>query len=218
MKTTQLEEKLQYYHELLVQMLNEVEGALFLAVDAIRKRDTVLANQIIAHDKAINTLRDTAEHEGIMLLITERPYAHFLRQTISDLKIAGEIERMGDYASHLAKVGSALPHSKEVDFIVSQICEMALCGAKMARSVADALDSQTSDLARTVAKMDDTIDSKRDMINKLLFDYQSTTDEERVALYQCFYLTKEMERLGDHATNICEWMVFTIESIRPKLN
>ncbi|WP_320130192.1 phosphate signaling complex protein PhoU [uncultured Sphaerochaeta sp.] len=218
MKTTQLEEKLHYYHELLVQMLNEVEGAIFLAVEATRKRDGALANQIIAHDQAINTLRDNAEHDGIMLLVTERPYAHFLRQTISDLKIAGEIERMGDYASHLAKVGSSLPHSKEVDFIVSLICEMALSGAKMARSVADAMDSQTSDPVKLVAKMDDTIDAKRDMINKLLFDYQSTSDEERVALYKCFYLTKEMERLGDHATNICEWMVFTIDSIRPKLN
>jgi phosphate transport system protein len=218
MKTTQLEEKLRSYHELLVRMLNEVEEALALAVEATRKRDVALAERIVQHDKAINGLRDKAEHDGIMLLVTERPYAHFLRQTISDLKMAGEIERMGDYAAHLAKVGSSLAHSKEVDSIVVQICEMGLVGAEMVRSVADALDSPNADLARIVAKMDDRIDSKRDTVNRLLFDHQAISDEERVALYHCFYLAKELERLGDHVTNVCEWMVFTVESIKPKLN
>ncbi|MGE4584145.1 MAG: phosphate signaling complex protein PhoU [Sphaerochaeta sp.] len=215
---SRLEEKLDLYKDLLIRMLKEVEQALLLSIQAVENRDQELAANIVQHDISINRLRDMAEHDGVMILVTEAPYAHYLRQAVAGLKITGEIERMGDYASHLAHVGASLIHTKEVDTIITLVCEMASSAVQMIKMVQKTLDEGQSDPARVVAKMDDDIDAKRYLINDLLGRTPASDESERRAFYACYYLTKEMERLGDHITNICEWMVYTVEGVRPKLN
>jgi len=198
-------------------MVNRVEDAILQAQHAFRNHDIELARKVVANDWFIDQLQDTVENDGVRLLISEAPYGHYMRHIIAGIKIVSSLERMGDHAAHLAKMATAKEDMMYVDFI-ERISEMALLGATMTRKVVEAFIDVKSQKAIEVASMDDQMDSMRDSINADLFKMEPAGSKDMERLFNLFYLTKEMERLGDHVTTICRWIVYMEKGERPKLN
>jgi phosphate transport system protein len=102
--------------------------------------------------------------------------------------------------------------------IVERISEMALLGATMTRKAVEAFIDVKAEKAIEVAAMDDQMDAARDALNADLFSLKPTCEKEMERILNLFYLTKEMERLGDHVTTICRWIVYMDKGQRPRLN
>ncbi len=101
---------------------------------------------------------------------------------------------------------------------VERISEMALLGATMTRKVVEAFIDVKAEKAIEVALLDDKMDAERDALNADLFALRPETEAEMERILTLFYLTKEMERYGDHVTTICRWIVYMDKGQRPKLN
>lgn len=216
-KASNLDDKMRFYQEMLIQMVNRVEEAIYQAQHAFRNHDIDLARKVMANDWFIDQLQDMVENDGVRLLISEAPYGHYMRHIIAGMKIVSSLERMGDHASHLAKMATAQEYEMCIPF-VERIGEMALLGATMTRKAVEAFMDVKAEKAIEVAAMDDKMDAMRDAINADLFVMQPTSSGEMERILNLFYLTKEMERLGDHVTTICRWIVYMDKGQRPRLN
>ncbi len=212
-----LDEKMRFFQDMLIQMVSRVEEAIYQAQHAFRNHDVELAKRVMANDYFIDQLQEMIENDGVRLLISEAPYGHYMRHIIAGIKIVSSLERMGDHAAHLARMAVSEELEKCVPF-VEQIAEMALLGASMTRSAVEAFMDVKAEKAIEVAAMDDRMDDARARINAQLFAVQATSPRETERLFNLFYLAKEMERLGDHVTTICRWIVYMDKGQRPKLN
>lgn len=217
-KQYQLDDKMAFFNELLIQMVNRVEGAIYQAIHAFKEHDQELAKKVISDDYFINQLRDMIESDGVRLLISEAPYAQYMRNVIAGIKIVTSLERMGDHAAHLARLALLPVGQLDDKKIVDEISVMALIGARMTRSTVEALVANDQEKARAVASIDDEMDAKRKEVNNLIYSIEAKSREDREKLYDYFYVAKEMERLGDHVTTICSWIVYTAAGVKPKLN
>jgi phosphate transport system protein len=212
-----LDEKMRFFQDMLIQMVSRVEEAIYQAQHAFRNHDVELAKRVMANDYFIDQLQEMIENDGVRLLISEAPYGHYMRHIIAGIKIVSSLERMGDHAAHLARMAVSEELEKCVPF-VEQIAEMALLGASMTRSAVEAFMDVKAEKAIEVAAMDDRMDDARARINAQLFAVQANSPRETERLFNLFYLAKEMERLGDHVTTICRWIVYMDKGQRPKLN
>lgn len=217
-KKYQLDDKMQFFHELLVQMVNRVEESIYQAIHAFKNHDEALAEKVVTEDYFIDQMRDLIESDGVRLLISEAPYGHYMRHVIAGLKIVTSLERMGDHAAHLARLAVQTAEGATTRKIIDAIADMALADAKMTRSAVDALIANDAEAARKVAAMDDDIDERRRQINEMIFAEVPKDAKQREDLYNYFYITKEMERMGDHVTTICSWIVYMAAGEKPDLN
>ncbi len=214
----QLDDKLRFFHELLVQMVNRVEEGLHMAIHAFRDKDADVAREVIANETIIEQMGDLIESDGVRLLISEAPYGSSMRQVIAGLKIVTSLQRMGDHAAHLAKIAMTRNDQSDYAQIIEGISDMALADAQMMRQAIEALVDANPTLAKEAASRDDDIDRRRSELNAMIFAQEPTTAQQREELYNCFYLVKELERLGDHVTTVCTWVVYMNEGVKPKLN
>jgi phosphate transport system protein len=214
---SKLDEKMQFFQEMLIQMVNRVEEAIYQAQYAFRNHDVELAKKVITNDWFIDQLQEMVENDGVRLLVSETPYGHYMRHIIAGIKIVSSLERMGDHASHMAKMASSEEEAMFIPF-VERISEMALLGATMTRKVVEAFIDVKAEKAIEVALLDDKMDAERDALNADLFALRPETEAEMERILNLFYLTKEMERYGDHVTTICRWIVYMDKGPRPKLN
>ena len=217
-KESLLDEKMRFFQEMLVQMVNRVEDAIYQSQHAFRNHDVELAKRVMAADYFIDQMQEMIENDGVRLLVSEAPYGHYMRHIIAGIKIVGSLERMADHAAHLARFAATT--SDEITYlpIVEKISAMALLGATMTRKAVEALIDVKSDKAFDVAAMEDTMDDMRMAVNDELFSLTPSSPAEMERLFNLFYLAKEMERLGDHVTTICRWIVYMDKGERPKLN
>ena len=221
-KTIQIDEKLNFFNELLLQMVTRVEEALLKATVAFRDHDVEMAKKVIADDYFIDQMREMIENDAVRLLISEAPYAHYMRVVIAGLKMVTSLERMGDHAAHLAKVASKLGTAQNDEIlIVDKIVEMANADAAMFREATVALSKTDAVAAKEIAKKDNIIDNYRKEINTMIYEANSNLKSSKNydnELFELFYLVKELERLGDHVTTICKWIVYMKEGEKPELN
>lgn len=214
---SKLDEKMQFFQEMLIQMVNRVEEAIYQAQYSFRNHDVELAKKVIANDWFIDQLQEMVENDAVRLLVSETPYGHYMRHIIAGIKIVSSLERMGDHAANMAKMASSEEEAMFIPF-VERISEMALLGATMTRKVVEAFIDVKAEKAIEVASLDDKMDAERDALNADLFALRPETEAEMERILNLFYLTKEMERYGDHVTTICRWIVYMDKGQRPKLN
>lgn len=212
-----LDEKMRFYQEMLIQMVNRVEEAIYQAQHAFRNHDIALAKKVMADDWFIDQLQEMVENDGVRLLVSEAPYGHYMRHIVAGLKIVSNLERMGDHAAHMAKMAREEENEALIPF-VERISEMALLGATMTRKAVEAFIDVKAEKAMEVAALDDQMDRARDALNADLFKLKPANAAEMERILNLFYLTKEMERFGDHVTTICRWIVYMERGQRPRLN
>ncbi|NCD05982.1 MAG: phosphate signaling complex protein PhoU [Spirochaetia bacterium] len=216
----QIDEKIMFYRELLLQMVTRVEQAILKATIAMENKDIKLAESVINEDFFINQLRDMIESDAVRLLISEAPYGHYMRQVIAGLKIATSLERMGDHATHLAKMVSHenFCNDEREQPIIKGIIEMSNIVANMFREAINALINIDAKQAKDVAKMDDEIDKRREDLKKQILEAGPFENIQlRQNMHNYYYLVIELERVGDHITTICSWVVYMDEGVKPHL-
>lgn len=215
-KAIQLDEKLDFFNGLLLQMVSRVEESILKATVAFRDQDTNLAEKVVAEDYFIDQLRDMIENDSVRLLISEAPYGHYMRYVVAGLKMVTSLERMGDHAAHLAGIASHIDKENKTEKqVVDKIVAMANADARMFRKAIEALMEKDGVAAVEVSYMDSEIDEFRFEINNLIF---SQGDARNPNMYEYFYIVKELERIGDHITTICSWIVYMTEGKKPKLD
>ncbi|MCL2764696.1 MAG: phosphate signaling complex protein PhoU [Treponema sp.] len=205
-------------HDIL-EMATRVEENLGKALAALKTRNSDLANEVRVNDTQIDLLQVKIENDAAILIATQQPVARDLRELVTIFKLTTSIERIGDHAVHLARAAKKLAKSEDASFRVQENLEkMAETGQKMLRAAASAFMEQDVNAARTAAAMDDKIDTEhKELTEKILKVMKKNPDKVKNAV-QILLTSNQLERLGDHITNICEAIIYMIEGKHEELN
>ena len=191
----------------LIAMGAKCENAIACAVKALMQGDMPLAKNAIQVDREIDRMEREIESMCLKLLLQQQPVARDLRLISAVLKMITDIERIGDQASDIAEIVTylkdGLRHTPRID-------EMAAATIKMVTDSLDAFVRRDLALAQSVIAYDDVVDDlfgriRQDLIAEIAHD---PSDGERVL--DALMIAKYLERIGDHATNIAEWVEFSI--------
>jgi phosphate transport system protein len=194
-----------------------VEEALRRAVDSLVNRDGELARAVVAEDLNINRMEQEIEDRCVVLIAREQPVATDLRKLVTSLKIVTQLERMGDHALHVAKgTLRLLPEAYMKPLI--DIPRMADIGIGMIRDALTAFLDNDADRARAVALRDREIDELHNQVMREVFTYMMENNKYISQSISLLFISRFLERVGDHVTNICEWVVYGATGERVELN
>jgi len=186
---------------------NMVEQSMLSAVAALRKRDLVAAKTLYQTDKQINDKRYALENAIIILIATQQPMAHDLRTLAAILEVAGELERIGDYAKGICKIVLMLGDTLS-PISLSDIELMANKGTNMLHRAVSAFIKEDAILANSLPLEDDEVDK---LYTKVYDDLvKAMTKNPKIIEHTTRYLwvAHNLERMADRVTNICERTVF----------
>ena len=207
MMRSRFDEQLALLNRELIEMGARCEEVIALAAKSMADGDVRLAKQVAPLDAEIDQKERDIESLCLKLLLQQQPVASDLRLISSVLKMITDIERIGDQASDIAEIVTCLSgacgHNAHID-------QMAQATIKMVTDSLDAFVRRDLTLAWSVIEYDDVVDRlfdecKQDLIAEIA---QNPTDGERVL--DVLMIAKYLERIGDHATNIAEWVEFSI--------
>ena len=187
-----------------------VEESLTLAVKAVTDRDSKLAQQIIEVDNEIDNMEVDVEEECLKILALHQPVAIDLRFIIAVLKINNDLERIGDLAGNIAKRTTALAQweTREVPFSLPEMLTLAVT---MVKKSTDALITMDTALAREVGASDDLMDEMHRLSFKAI-QREIQKKPEQVEYYILLLsVSRVLERIADHATNIAEDVIYMVE-------
>lgn len=204
-------------HDDILQMGIRVEEDLRKALEAFRTQDTALAQEVKNDDPIVNDFQLRIEDRCARLMATQQPVAQDLRTLVSAIKIADELERIGDHAVHLAKAAIKLEGEPYIKPLKS-IEKMAETGCVMVRAAIDAFLTLNQDKARATAAMDDEIDRLHKALVADLLEYLRERPEKAQQGTKIIQTSGFLERLGDHVTNICETVVYAVSGKHEELN
>ncbi|QUH27580.1 phosphate signaling complex protein PhoU [Vallitalea guaymasensis] len=203
------EKKINELHKDLIKMGTLIEQSLDDAITALKKQDVSLAKKVISKDDEIDYMELRIEKECLLLIATQQPIAADLRDIASVLKIITDLERIGDHCTDISEYTIRLADEKYIKPLI-HIPQMAEEVKKMIKDTIDSCINKDLELAKSVCKRDDIIDNYFDkIVNELMF---LMIDNSSV-VKQCtdfLFIVKYLERMGDHATNIAEWIIFTV--------
>jgi phosphate transport system protein len=201
--------------------LAEVEVAE--SVRAISRRDVALAQGVIARDARLDEIEADIERRAIRLIALRQPVADDLRRTVAALKISMNLERCGDLAKNIAKRALVIAESDPITPLTRSIERMGELVAGRLKDVLDALAARDVDRARAVWQRDNEVDERYDAIFRELLTYMMGDPRTIASCAHLLFVAKNLERIGDHATNIAEIITYEITGEhmtdqRPKLD
>ena len=203
-------------HDILA-MASRVEEYLGKALAALMNGDRELAKEVKANDKIVNSMQLKMEDEASILLATRHPAAGDLREMVSIFKIAGNLERIGDYAVHLAK--AAIKLSGDPPFrSLEHIQKMAGTGQEMLRLAISAFLAKDPEAARRTAAMDTVIDAEHKLLSEEILSLMKHPKASAKKALRILKISGDLERMGDHITTICEIVIFMILARHENLN
>lgn len=211
MERHHFEDELQALKNRLLEMGALVEDRVHRAVHSLIDRKVEEAEVIITADRAINDLHIEIDDRCLKLLATQTPLAVDLRLITSAMKINSDLERIGDQAVNIAEnVVKILPHPPLKPLI--DIPRMAEIAEKMTRDALDSFVRRDPALARDVLRRDDEVDQLKDQVFRELLTYMMA-DPGTIQRALCLILiSRNLERVADHATNIAEDVIFLVEA------
>jgi phosphate transport system protein len=201
------QEELQEVHDEILKMGTLVAEALDNALTAFSEKQIVLAERVIAEDGNIDEMQLLIEDRCTLIMATQQPVATDLRSLITAIKIASSLERIGDHAVHLSKTTSRLEGNPQMDPLRKLIVPMAEEGISMVKGVLTALADHDTDKAREVAAKDNSLDRTHARLFDTLVNFQKEHPEHALQTTDLLFLIRFLERLGDHVTHICEWII-----------
>ncbi len=204
-----LDDQLQLLNTSLLEMAAQVQDAITRATDALVHQDAAAAQRIIDADPLVDAKEKEVESLCLKLLLHQQPVAKDLRMISSALKMITDLERIGDQAADISELTIYLSHAEYIKKL-EHIPQMAAATLKMVTESIDAYVQKDLALAHAVIAYDDVVDDlfltiKRDLIS--LIHEDEANGEQAIDLMM---IAKYFERIGDHATNIAEWVVFSI--------
>jgi len=193
----------------LLEMGGMAEAAIELAAESYRKRDASLAQQVFEREKMINQSERVIDEMAVDLLAMQQPMATDLRFVLAVLKINSDLERVGDLAVNIAQRSLDLTQEVEIEVPVD-IARMTMAVSTMVRRALESFLSARADVAQAVLEMDNIVDRMKDeaFVNLVA---QMTRNPNRVRAYlDVLLITRDLERIADHATNIAEDVIFWV--------
>ncbi|HTT99609.1 MAG TPA: phosphate signaling complex protein PhoU [Rhizomicrobium sp.] len=213
-------EKLEALATSIAQMGGMAEAQLANAIEAIAKRDTHLAESAVGGDKQIDELQQQVEDQALKLLALRQPMAVDLRETLAAIKIASELERIGDLAKNIAKRAIVLNREPPIR-LTQSLARMGKQSLSQLKLVLDAYSDRDASAAEAVWKQDGEIDETYNSLFRELLTYMMEDPRTIGLSTHLLFVAKNIERTGDHATNIAEVVYHMVSgghlsSARPK--
>jgi len=194
----------------LLDMSGLAEDALERAVKSLLNRDAAQARQIVADDKKIDALEMETEEAVTNLLALHQPVARDLRLILSALKIANDLERVGDHAVNIAQSAERLIAYRMIT-PEPELVEMARIARGMLADALSAFVRGDAPLGREVCKRDDQVDALNDSMFRVLITHMAEDPHTIGAAMELFLVSRNLERVADLATNVAEDVVFLVE-------
>jgi phosphate transport system protein len=192
---------------LVSEMGGRAEAAITDALQALVRRDLDAAARIVEDDKKIDVLEAEIERQVVRLIALRAPMADDLREILAAMKIAGVIERMGDYAKNIAKRVPVLTEAKNIEPLAI-LPAMGRLVSEMVHDVLDAFAARDADAAVRVSESDKAVDDLYNSLFRTLLTYMMENPHNITASTHLLFIAKNLERIGDHATNVAEMVYF----------
>ena len=186
-----------------------VEKAIVDAIEALKTRDIELSHKVVSQDDIIDQKTNQIEEKAIDLIATQQPIAIDLRTLMSVIHISVELERMGDYAEGIGKIGVMMGNDPPVKPLVD-IPKMSAKASDMLKRSLDALVRRDPALARQVCEDDDEVDNLYDKIYKDLIALMISDPTTTQRATYLMWVAHDLERIADRATNIAERVIFLV--------
>ena len=206
---------------LIAEMGGIAEKMVSEAVDALANADTVLAHQVVAADPRLDALQREIEDLAVMTIARRQPVAVDLRELIGVIRVAGDLERVGDLAKNIAKRTIKIGVESRVPRAIVGIRHMNEVATELMKDVLDAYAQRDVDRARAVWARDAELDALEDSVFRDLLTHMMEDPRNISFCAHLLFCSKNIERIGDHATNIAETVFYlvtgsTLPSERPK--
>ena len=216
------DEELSHLTNIIARMGGMAEAQLTAALDALGKRDSDLAARVVAGDTRVDELEQEVQHFTVRMLALRQPVAADLRQVVAALKISSELERIADYAANVAKRSLVLNQLPAVR-PVSGVLHLARIVQEILKDILDAFTEQDVEKAIRVWNRDEEVDDMYTGLFRELITYMMEDPRTITACTHLMFMAKNIERIGDHATNIAEVLHFHVvgtplQGARPKGN
>ena len=206
--------QLELLHNELVSMGELCDTAISLAIKALADDDITLIDKVFETDSEIDEMERTIEGLCMKLLLQQQPVASDLREISSALKMISDMERIGDQASDIAEIAKIIIGRKSKGEDDLEL--MAAESVKMVKDSVRAFVEKDEELANKVIKYDDIVDDWFDRIKAELIMLITGNNDDGEYLIDLLMIAKYLERIGDHATNIAEWVIYSITGIHKK--
>ena len=201
------EDDLAELNRAIMKMGLKVEEAINSSVEALGNRDIDLAQKIIEEDDIIDRMEKNLCDQCALIIAREQPVAGDLRHLISGIKIITDLERIGDHAVHIAK-GTINMAGEEFIKPLVDIPRMAELSCSMLSRAVGAYVEQDAEAAVSIAKEDNLIDELHHQIVREILTYMLQDSKNIEGGLSLMYISRFLERAGDHVRNICEWVIF----------
>lgn len=194
----------------LITMGGLIEKAIEMAITGMVNQDVELANKAIAFDNEIDEQEKEIENLCLKLLLQQQPVARDLRLISSALKMITDMERIGDHAADISEITIQLANQEYIKKL-EHIRQMAKETTVMVVKSIEAFVNRNIDVAKEVIRNDDIVDDLFDEVKSELIKLISLDTKNGEQAADLLMIAKYFERIGDHATNIAEWVIFSIK-------
>lgn len=200
--------RIQEHLESIIVLGSMVEQSLLDAVEALKERDLDRAREIYEHDQVINEKRYEIERKTLITVATQQPLATDLRRLASIIDLAGELERIGDYAKGIARIAIRLGDQPPLKELV-HIPRMAELTADMLHRAIGAFVQLDEETALSIPDEDDQVDELYNILYRELLEIMMADEDNIDRATFHLWVSHNLERAADRVTNICERTVFT---------
>ena len=204
------DEELAHLIEAVVRMGSLAEASLADSLQTIIRRDASLTQTVIERDLTLDDLNRDIERRAIRMIALRQPVARDLRHTVAAMKIASNLERVGDLAKNIAKRGAVLAQTEPVAGLTGSIERVGRLVSGRLKDVLDAYRSDEIDPALAVWFHDDDVDEDCEVISRELLGFMMNETRTIAACAHLLFIAKNLERIGDHATNIAELVHYEV--------
>lgn len=192
---------------LIAEMGGLAEVAIADAMEALVNGDRELAERVIADDRKLDLLEAEVDRLAVRVIALRAPMAVDLREVIAALKIAGVVERIGDYAKNIAKSALKVVHRRKFEPL-TLLPSMAALAADMVHDVMTAYAARDPELAAAVVGRDDKVDAFYDSVFRTLVSHMMENPKTITSAAELLFVARNIERIGDHATNVAEMVYY----------
>jgi phosphate transport system protein len=194
----------------IAEMGGVAEKMVIEAMDALANADTVLARQIVATDLRLDALQREIEDMAVMTIVRRQPVSVDLRELIGAIRIAGDLERVGDLAKNIAKRTVKVGSEARVPRAIIGLKHMNDVATELLKDVLDAYAQRDEARAREVWERDVDLDELEDSVFRDLLTHMMEDPRNISFSAHLLFCSKNIERIGDHATNIAETVVYLV--------
>jgi phosphate transport system protein len=200
------DEELDQLRATIAEMGGLAESAIREAMEALVRRDAAAAARVVERDRKIDALEVQVERQAVQIIALRAPMADDLRDVVAALKIASVVERIGDYAKNIAKRVASIEDSRIRP--LSLLPEMARIAGEMVHNVLDAYAARDAQKAAAVCERDSAVDDFYNSIFRALLTHMMENPHNITPATHLLFVAKNLERIGDHATNVAEMVYF----------